>query len=203
MTFIPLNLAFEDTLSEAVLKKIISSSGRPYELGFSYSKGGFGYLKKNIHGFNNAAKGTPFLVLTDLDRYECPPKLLNDWFDVPKHPNLLFRVAVKEVEAWLLADRDGFSKFAGISKNLIDIDIESIPNPKEYLISLAKRSSKRRIRDDIIPKPKSTATQGRNYNDRLIVFVNNLWNIRSAMGLSSSLQKTVATIQNFNPVAFA
>jgi len=41
------------------------------------------------------------------------------WLPYPKHPNLLFRVAVKEVEAWLLAHRAAFATFLGISDKLI------------------------------------------------------------------------------------
>jgi hypothetical protein len=199
MTYIPINLAIEDVLSEAVLKKLLNYSGRPYSVGSSYRRGGYGYLRKNIHGFNNAAKGTPFLVLTDLDRYQCAPDLIRDWLKVPKHPNLILRVAVKEIETWLLADRVGFAKFLGISKNLIRMDVESIEKPKEYLISLAKRSRKRLIRVDIVPLPRSTAKQGRNYNGRLISFVNNFWNIQSAQRNSPSLQRAIKHIETFNP----
>ncbi|MDF2210039.1 hypothetical protein L1F28_15070 [Arthrospira platensis NCB002] len=42
-----------------------------------------------------------YLVLTDLDKSECPLAIINEWLkSQPKHPNLLFRVAVKEVESW-------------------------------------------------------------------------------------------------------
>jgi len=49
--------------------------------------GGFGYLKKMINGFNNAAKTAPVLVLTDLDMSECPPTLIQNWLKVRKHHN--------------------------------------------------------------------------------------------------------------------
>lgn len=198
MTHIPINLTTEDALSEAALKKLLNYSGRSYFVGFTYMREGRGYLKQNIHGFNNAAKGTPFLILTDLDRYHCAPDLIRDWLTVPKHSNLIFRVAVKEVETRLLADRDGFAKFLGISKNLINMDVEEINNPKEYLISIANRSRKRSIQEDIIPKPKSTAKQGRNYNGQLISFVNNFWNIQHAQKNSKSLRRAIRQIETFN-----
>jgi hypothetical protein len=119
MAPIPINLAVEDLLSEAVLRKILLYSEKPYAIGTCFCKGGYDYLKKSILGFNNAAKATPFLVLTDLDRTECPPVLLREWLPYPKHPNLIFRVAVKEVEAWLLAHRDAFARFLGIQRRLI------------------------------------------------------------------------------------
>lgn len=76
-------------------------------------------MKKNIHGFNNAAKGMPFLVLADLDDDECAPAKIQAWLSVPRHHNLIFRIAIHEVESWILADRVGFSKFIGMRRDLI------------------------------------------------------------------------------------
>jgi hypothetical protein len=67
---IPINLAVEDPLSEAVLRTILHQSNRRYIVGNCYSKHGFGYLKKNIKGFNNAAQGTPYIVLTHIPHPE-------------------------------------------------------------------------------------------------------------------------------------
>jgi hypothetical protein len=102
---IPVNLAVEDLLSEAVLRGMLKQSGRPYAVGACFSSRGFGYLKKKLEGFNQASKGTPFLVLTDLDQSECAPILIKGWLPYPQEKNLLFRVAVKAVGAWVLADR--------------------------------------------------------------------------------------------------
>jgi hypothetical protein len=104
---IPINLAVEDELSEVVSRKLLKVTRRSYVVGACYSQGGFGYLRKKISGFNNAAKGTPFFVLTDLDRGPCASALIGEWLPspIPKHPNLILRVAVQEVEAWLLAAR--------------------------------------------------------------------------------------------------
>ena len=76
---IPILLAVEDDLSEAVLRKILTQSNRPYAVGTCYNHGGYGYIRKLIQGLNNAARGTPFLVLTDLDRVQCPPELITAW----------------------------------------------------------------------------------------------------------------------------
>ena len=129
-TPIPIQLAVEDDLSEAVLRKILSTSSRPYAVGTCYLGRGFGYLRKTIHGFNNAAKGTPFLVLTDLDQAECPPELIRTWLQAPIHSNLLFRVAVREVEAWLLADQAGLARFLGIRRALVPQSVDAIPDPR-------------------------------------------------------------------------
>ena len=74
------------------------------------------------------------------------------WLPYPKHPNLLFRVAVKEVEAWLLAHRAAFATFLGISDKFIPQEqVDTIPDPKQFLINLAAKSKKRKVRDAIVP----------------------------------------------------
>src|SRR5208283_2996534 len=112
MTFpVPINLVVEDILSESILRNILGHFENNFIIGTCYGQTGKGYIKKNINGFNNAAKGIPYLVLTDLDREECPPSLFQEWFNSQKHPNLIFRVAVKEVESWLLAHKEAMAKF--------------------------------------------------------------------------------------------
>ncbi len=190
---IPINLAVEDDLSEAVLRRILQTR---YDVGVCYKRGGFGYLKKTIHGFNNASKGMPHIVLTDLDRRECAPTLIEDWLPVPTHHNLLFRVAVREVESWVLADRDRFAKFLGIRKTLVPVNVDAIDDPKKCLINLA-RKSKRNLREDIVPTEGSTAKQGPDYNGRLISFVKEFWDPCEAMRNSPSLARTIRAVENF------
>ena len=195
--YIPANIAAEDQLSEAVLRKIAAINGS-YHIGTCYRKGGYGYLKKTINGFNNAAKGTPFIVLCDLED-ECAPSLINNWLVYPKHPNLIFRVAVKEVEAWLLADPYGIASYFGISPTLVPKNIDAIEDPKKCLIELAKRAKKRELRSAIAPVSGSTARVGPDYNNQLADFVNTVWNIDDACKNSDSLRRAVNAITNFKP----
>ncbi len=197
---IPINLVFEDDLSKAVLEKLLHNSGHSYEVGCCFHGRGYGYIKRNISGFNNAAKGMPFLVLTDLDVEECAPTKIRNWLSVPKHHNLLFRIAVREVESWLLADRVGFAKFLGIARGLIPANVDAIEDPKQCLIKLAKRSRKRTLREDLVPVPGSTAKQGPVYNDSLIFFVNNSWDHSAAKSNSPSLERTIRSLENFIPI---
>jgi len=160
---IPINLAVEDFLSEAVLRRILRFTKRPYATGTCFCKGGYGYLKKNIAGFNHAAKTTPFLVLTDLD------------------------------------DREAFAKFLGIQLRSIPANVDTISDPKQFLLSLTKKSKKRQLREAIAPAPGSTARVGPDYNGQLGFFVETLWDVALAMKHSPSLQRTVSVVKDFNP----
>jgi hypothetical protein len=116
---------------------------------------------------------------------------------VPKQPNLIFRIAVREIESWLLADRTGFASFLNIKKQLIPLNPDGIRDPKRLLINLAKRSHRRLIRNAIVPTPGNTARIGPDYNGQLSYFVTNIWNIEEALKNSDSLRRTVKAINGF------
>ena len=200
MTVIPINLAVEDALSEAVLKAILKQTQRSFCIGQCLKRGGYGYIKKIVPGLNHAAKGTPYLVLTDLDQADCPLAIVSGWLTQPQHPNFLFRVAVREVEAWLLAHRDAFSVFLGISTDLIPRNTDTISDPKQLLINLARRSRKRNLRDGIVPVVGSIVKIGKDYNGQFIQFAEQCWHIESAQINSVSLKRTVSTLEQFEPV---
>lgn len=196
---IPINLAVEDSLTESLALKLLKSFGDRYARRTVYSRGGNSYLRSSINGFNNAAKGMPFLVGTDLDQYECAPALIDHWLHTPKHPNLLIRVAVREAEAWVLADRDSFAKFLGIRAVLVPADVEALPNPKATLIALARKSKRKNLRDDLCPRDGSTSKIGPNYNGQLDRFVSEIWNPHTAKLNSNSLKRTMDRLAAFTP----
>ncbi|NVM22149.1 MAG: hypothetical protein HWN68_10270 [Desulfobacterales bacterium] len=197
---IPINLAVEDPLSEIVVRVMLQQSGRHYAVGTCFGHYGFGYLKKRVNGFNNAAQGTPFLVLTDLDQTDCPPVLIREWFSSPIHNNLLFRIAVREVEAWLLAHRSAFAAFLGVREALVPDNPDELIDPKRSLIELTAKSRKRGIRDAIIPRAGSTARIGPDYNGQLISYVQNNWKAKEAINHSTSLSKAFHAIRTFQPI---
>lgn len=197
---IPINLVFEDELSEFVLTKLLDGFGNKFCVGVSYNGRGFGYIKSKINGFNQACVATPFLILTDLDNRECPIELINDWFNNVIHENMIFRIAVREVESWLLADIEGLSKFLRVSSANFPREPELEPDPKRTLINLARRSNIRSIREDIIPI-NDNAKIGPNYNGKLSEFVFGFWDLSRAMDRSQSLARTYQRLQDFKYTA--
>lgn len=191
MSPIPVNLATEDRLSEAVLRRVLEHVGRGYSVGTAYGRTGFGYLRKTITGWNSAARGVPFVVLVDLDRLPCPRYLIESWLGTTQHPNLLVRIAVREVESWLLADAANLSSYLSISARWVPDDPDNLPDPKQALINLAARSRSADIRSRLVPKQGSTARQGRDHNS-LSTFVNSAWDVDLARSKSPSLRRTVS-----------
>jgi len=160
--------AVEGLVDEAVLTRLIRHVGAVP--GSIHGKHGKQYLQKNLYGYVQAAAVVPWVVLVDLDQeFDCPPPLV--WVWLPEAPpGMCFRVAVREVEAWLLADRERLAQFLGIEPRWIPRDVEGILHPKEAVVALARRSRRHAIRRDMTPPPGSGRTVGPAYTSRLIEF---------------------------------
>jgi len=179
-----------------LILKLLGHFGNKYEVPESYINAhGFGNIKKNIVAYNNASAYSAYFVLTDLDRKKCAPGLISEWLNKEKSPNLIFRVAVREVEAWLLADRKNFSLWTGLSEVNIPKNSEQEEDPKALLINLIKKSRKRLLKEDILPAPN--AKLGPNYNGRMIEFVNNHWDIEKAAENCNSLKKAIVNLERY------
>lgn len=200
MSVIPVNIAAEDALSETIVRRLLDYTDRNYAVGVAYGLRGYGYLRGTIRGWNRAARGKPFIVLTDLDRYPCPSALIHEWLPEPQSPNLLLRIAVREVEAWLLADRTNLAKYLSVSPTRVPIRPDSLEDAKASLVDLAANSRSRDIRTGIAPRPGSTAKQGPDYNASLSNFARTHWDIDAARLSSASLARTVERLGVFTPV---
>ena len=135
-------LAVEDELSEAVARQIIDQCGRPFIVAQCLRRGGFGYLRNKIRSLNKAAAGLPFFVLTDLDDPgSCAPNLIQSWLGSHRRRrNLVFRVAVMEIESWIMAHRESVASFLKVPLNRVPLDTDAILKPKEFLVGLAGHS---------------------------------------------------------------
>lgn len=193
-----INIATEDEIGEVLIESIVSGFAPALWVEGRYRRGGFGYLKKQISSFNLAAKYKPFIVLTDLDAGNCAPELVANWLPVAKHANLIFRVAVREVEAWLLADPVTFSRFTGVGTAHIPSHPEQEPDPKAKLIELVRRYGKADVRRQIVPKASFSVLIGPSYNEALCEFVRNHWNVSAASQRSESLAKAINRIRELS-----
>ena len=187
---IPINLAVEDDLSEFVLRRVLKERRVVYDVGPVYGHRGFGYLKKQAAGFNNAAKACPFLLLTDLDKTRCAPKLVAEWLGSGRRAQrqFIFRVAVREVESWLLADERNLGAFLGLRKMRPISDPERLPDPKATLLEVAAEA-RRDLREAIVWRDERGGrfVQGPDYNGALAPYVKEAWDIDRARTRCPSL----------------
>ncbi len=182
--------AVEDRLSSIVLEKLINETDGAVEVGVPMPPKGSGDLKKKLPSLIKLAPNVPVIMLTDLDLKECAPSLAAEWFKNKKKPeSLLFRVAVREVEAWLLADRAGFAEFAHVPLAKVPEMPEDLPDPKQTLLNLIWRYSPADLKSDLISNHGHGPEQGLSYNERLGQFVVQYWNPARASYQSDSLAR--------------
>ena len=105
---------------------------------------------------------------------------------------MCFRVAVREIEAWLLADRTRIAKFLSVDSRNVPLNVEALPDPKRTVLQLAGLSRQRSLREDMLPRPGSGRDVGPAYNSRLIEFVTDRqrgWRPDVAAQASESLRR--------------
>src|SRR5437868_5465815 len=94
--------AVEGPSDEAVLRRVIDhAGGLVHRVQVQHGKSN---LRRALPGYNAAAQWSGWLVMVDLDHeFPCPSGLVADWLPA-QSPHMRFRVVVRAVEAWLLAD---------------------------------------------------------------------------------------------------
>lgn len=180
-------LAAEDVPGLAVGRKLIAEQS---SLSVYLEKKGYGFgnLKKKAPSYNLMGKnGVPVLMLTDLDTAPCPSVKIHDWLGRKPNRGFLFRICVREIEAWLLADREAIAAFLKIKEARVPTEAESLPDPKATLIKLAQKAP-RKIRVGLTPQ--GSATKGPEYNDLLSGFISDSWSIARAAARAPSLKRT-------------
>ncbi len=185
--------AVEGDVDEAVVRRLIAHvGGIP---GQAYGKSGKHQIRRTIRGYNNAARFGPWVVLIDLNSDEpCAPPLRNAWLPTPA-TDMCFRIAVREVEAWLIADADSLAQFLRVPPAVVPRDPEALSNPKQELVNLARRSGVRDIRDDMVPRTGSGAEIGPAYTSRVAEFARDHWRPDDASQRSESLRRALDCIR--------
>lgn len=183
----------EGITDEAVARKLIIHVGAIP--GTVYGKNGKPHIRQRIAGYNQAALRAPWLVVVDLDQdADCAPPLRAAWIPTPA-PYLCFRVAVHEIEAWLMADAAALSGFLGVARNRLPNDPDAISAPKEALVHLARASQRRSIREDMAPREGSGRVVGPAYTSRIIEFVSRHWRPAEAAHQSDSLRRAIRGLE--------
>lgn len=190
-------LAVEDGISEAVCRRLLSVSRPECDVRAVVGLRGYGPLRQRLPELNRSARALEVLLLTDLDTtYPCPGALIDDWREgLTFNSRLLFRVAVHEVESWLLADRHSFAAGLRVPVERLPLEPDLVPDPKRLVVNLARGSRSPTIRADLVPAPGATSAVGPAYNPRMIDFVLNIWNPLQAAAHSPSLRRALERLR--------
>ncbi|MDR2704849.1 MAG: hypothetical protein LBC02_03635 [Planctomycetaceae bacterium] len=191
----------EDAPSQAVLQKIINSFNNQEMTVFCFREGfpkimnGFGEIKKRLPACIEMGKNSLYSIsLTDLDKESCPPNLIRNWLKIENGKPIelpettLIRVAVREIESWIMADRKKFAKYFDLTESLIPPIPDEIHDPKKEFFSLLwKKKQKKFIR--MLPGKNSFI--GPDYNEIMCDFIERHWLPVRAEENSPSLKRTM------------
>jgi hypothetical protein len=185
----------EGPTDEIVVRRIVADCG--HDFGICYGKRGAYYILQKLTGFAAARQhGTPLLVLVDLmdTGIACARDLVPSL--LPARPALcLFRGVVRELESWLLADREGMASYFGIALARVPIDPENLADPKRSFVNLARACRKRARRDSIVPATGASAATGPDYLGAIAELVRDHWDAGRATETAPSLARCVTRLR--------
>ena len=186
-------LAVEGTTDEAVATRLCHHAG--LEVLAAYPAGGKRSLDSRLRNYNYAARFEPWFVLRDLNSdAECAPDLLSSLLPTPA-PKMCFRLAVRAVESWLIADRVGLSRFLSVPVREIPLDSDGLPRPKRILVDLARRSRRRSVIAEMVPPEGVSSEVGAGYTTQVVSFCRDYWDPARAASQSDSLRRCVEALR--------
>lgn len=184
-----IDLLVEGYVDELVLRAALTRLN--HQVGTVYGKRGVSFLKQRAEGIAvRGAHGHRVLIVADamdLDAL-CPSEAARSLVSAPPSGTLV-RVAVREMEAWLLASRAELARFLRISLARIPTHSDQVVDPKERLINLARQSSSSKLREMMVPRIGTSAQVGVGYVDAVSNFLNGYWDSDAAAEVSPSFRK--------------
>jgi len=150
LAIVKVDFGGEGLTDAAAARKMILSAGATPGRDFTRRRQprGRDALDLALAGYNASARFTPVLILRDLDDLPCPGEVVASRIR-DRHPACLLRIAVRSLEAWLLADRDALAAHAKIRPARLPERPEELRRPKEALVAALRHSSNRTMRRNL------------------------------------------------------
>ena len=193
MPRLPIHCLVEGSIDGAVVKRVFSSLS--IETGTIYHAS-IPAFETRLRRFNDAARHLPWFALCDLDQEECAPLRVRRYLPDPV-PGMCFRIAVRAVEAWLLADREEIARILRVARNTIPLSPEDERDPKSRLVAIARRSRSRAIREGLVPSEGDLRKVGPEYTLMIEEFVRDRWSPHRAADRAPSLRRAIERCPRF------
>ena len=201
-------IAGEDEATKAVIIRLLMDyAPNLHVVGELPARGS--QVKAKIPNFNIFANNIPVILLTDLDDEPCGPigksNLLGT---LVQHPDFVINIAVDEVEAWLMADKDNFAHYFGIPLGQMPISTMqkmsgrkalpelSVPLKSSWLFThnLMQNSTNAERKAQVAVSSKDKNSKGKEYNTAVVPFIQNVWNPEVARVASDSLNRMIVRL---------
>lgn len=164
----------------------------------TYRTGGKANLDKRIRNYNRAALQTPWFALRDADHdaTDCP-KALRELLVPPasQSDGMCFRLAVRSLEAWLLADAEAFAETFSVAVSAVPGTPEQLSDPKGTVVNLCRRSRKSVIKKAVAPPVGSAGRVGPEYVTYISEYARGAWRPDVAAANAPSLARALREIE--------
>ena len=194
-------VAVEGVTDEPFAEHVVTAAGLSVDRTIVFN--GRGNLDPRIARWCQPSNRRPILVVRDLDPHlgnDCPPALVAHLSGrPPRSATTLVRIAERELESWLLADREGVAHYFHLRGASIPASPDSDPNPKRTLVNLCRSSTSSAIRRGMVPDPRGRREVGPEFTGLVIGFGTTSWNIDRARSTSPSLARAILSLQRMPP----
>ena len=185
-----MHVVVEGESDKAVARRVVEFAGR-HVLHVTVTRGKT-KLDSKLANYSRAARDRPWVVFRDSDN-QCPVSLRQRLLaGIPDNPLFALRIVHTMTEAWLMADRLGFSRYFAVSFDTVPVDPEAKPHAKQTLLRLCQRSRSRDIREEVV---HGQAHPGPLFVERLTEFASRHWNVSVAAQSCPSLQRAITALQ--------
>lgn len=184
-----IDLLVEGVTDEIVLRQALGALG--HNVGVVYGKRGIAYLRNRASGI--AVRGgfgyRVVIVADSMDFAGSPcPGASSESLVTSPPAGTLVRLAVREIESWILGSRGELARFLRVPVGRIPMLSDEIGDPKQALVNLARLSATKRLREMMVPREHVSSVVGTGYVDAVSEFMNSRWNIDSASASSRSFR---------------
>ncbi len=159
--------------------------------------GGESAFWRALPKYNQAARTLGLvLALADHDDHQScvGPKLAR--LVRNRHPNLILRLSVTQLESWFLADPASLASHLSVPAGAFPREPDKEPEPKRALVQIAARSTRPSIRFGMTPSSGVSASTGKEYTLIMESFITERWEPLRAADRSPSLRRAIAAIRS-------
>lgn len=201
-------IAGEDEATKAVIVRLLKDyAPNLHVVGELPARGS--QVKAKMPNFNLLAKSLPVILLTDLDDASCGPVGKSNLLgELVQQPNLVINIAVDEVEAWLMADRESFARYFGIPLGQMPVSTMqkmsgrkalpelSVPVKSSWLFTheLMQCSTNAEKKAQVAVSPTDKNSKGKEYNTAVVPFIQKVWSPEVARVASDSLNRMIVRL---------
>ena len=184
-----MHVVVEGESDKAAARRVVEFAGRQV-LHVTVTRGKT-KLDSKLANYSRAARDRPWVVFRDSDN-QCPVSLRKRLLaGIPDNPLFALRIVHTMTEAWLMADRLGFSRYFAVSFDTVPVDPEATPHAKQTLLRLCQRSRSRDIREEVV---HGQAHPGPLFVEHLTEFASRYWDVSAAAQSCPSLQRAITAL---------